>query len=87
MSYRRSQIDMTKSFTTNLGRDYLNTAFFANDATMLHALVLAAVAFVILGRTKYLCTEQAITFRLEGTVVNSLRLLYLAMRTLANLVR
>ena len=80
MSNRCGQVDVTKTLTTHLGRNHLNTAFFADDAAVLHALVLAAVALIILGRTKDLGTEQTITLRLEGTVVDGLRLLYLAVR-------
>jgi hypothetical protein len=47
---------------------------------MLQALVLAAQALVVLYRPEYLGAEQAVAFRLEGPVVDGLRLLHLAVR-------
>ncbi|MNR34802.1 hypothetical protein D3C85_1526040 [compost metagenome] len=43
---------------------------------MLEALVLAAQALVVLHRAEDLGAEQAIALRLEGTVVDGLRLLH-----------
>jgi hypothetical protein len=44
---------------------------------MLHALVLAAVALIILSRTEDSGTEKPFTFRLESAVIDGLRLLHL----------
>jgi hypothetical protein len=60
-----------------LQRDF-HAAFLADDAAILHALVLAAQAFVILDRPEDTGAEQAVTFRLEGPVVDGFRLLDLA---------
>src|SRR4029453_721528 len=70
-----------------LGLDDLHAALLAHDAAVLHALVLAAVALVVLHRAEDAGAEQAIPFRLEGAVVDRLRLLHLAVRPLADLVR
>jgi hypothetical protein len=86
MSYRGSQINMAKAFTADLGWYDFNTALFADDTAVLHTLVLTAVTLVVLGRTKDLGAKQAVTFRLEGPVVNGLRLFNLAKRTLTNLL-
>src|SRR6185369_10659978 len=53
-------------------------ALFADDALVLHALVLAAQALVVLHRTEDAGAEQAVALGLEGPVVDRLRLLDLA---------
>ena len=53
----------------------------------LHALVLAAVALVVLGRAEDLGAEQPVALRLEGAVVDRLGLLHLAVRPRADLLR
>src|SRR3546814_5498119 len=58
--------------------DLFDTAFFADDATVLQALVLSAKAFVVFDRAKNLGAEQTIALGLEGTVVNGFRLAKLA---------
>ena len=50
----------------------LDAAFLANDAAVLHALVLAAQALEILDRPEDLGAEQPVTLRLEGAVVDGL---------------
>src|SRR5690606_38723229 len=77
---RAGQFDMAHALATHLGHGNFDTALFANDAAMLQALVFAAKAFVVLDRTEDLCAEQAITFGLEGTVVDGFRLAYFAVR-------
>src|SRR5262249_38282259 len=59
----------------------------ADDALILHALVLAAQALVVLDRTKDARAEQAVPLRLERAVVDRLRLLDLAVRPRQNLLR
>ncbi len=48
MSNRAGQFNMPQTFTANFGQDDFHAAFFTNDAFVLHALVLAAVALVVL---------------------------------------
>ena len=72
---RRSQFDMAHAVAPNLGQRHFDAAFLADHATMLEALVLAAQALVVLDRTKNLGAEQAIAFRLEGTIVDGFGLL------------
>src|SRR5690606_33659505 len=62
----------------DLGERHLDAALLADDALVLHALVLAAQALVVLDRAEDASTEQAIPLRLEGAVVDRLRLLDLA---------
>src|SRR5512135_3005509 len=58
----------------------LDAALVANNAPVLHALVLAAIALPVLGRAEYLGAEQSVPLRLERAVVYGLRLLDLAVR-------
>src|SRR3546814_2858652 len=71
---------MALAFAANLGHRDLDTAFFADDALVFHALILAAQAFIILDRTKDARAEQAVAFGLERAVVDRLGLLDLAER-------
>ncbi len=75
MRNRRSQFDMAHPLAADLGHGDFDAALLADDALVLHALVLAAQAFVILYRTEDAGTEQAVTLRLERTVVDGFRLL------------
>jgi len=82
----RGQCDVAHSLATDLGLDDLDATLFTDDATMLHALVLAAVAFVVLYRTKDLRAEESIAFGLERPIIDGLRLLHLTERPLTDLV-
>src|SRR6202011_5430562 len=62
-------------------------ALLADDALVFHPLVLAAQAFVVLGRTEDSGAEQAVTLGLERAVVDGFRLLDLAERPRADLLR
>ena len=78
MGNRGGQFDMSHPLAPHfLQRDF-HAAFFADYAAILHALVFAAEAFVILDRPKDPRAEQAVTFRLERTVVDGFRLFDLA---------
>src|SRR5208282_2358922 len=57
-----------------------HAALVADHAAMLHALVLAAEAFPVGYRAKDAGAEQPVPLRLEGAVVDSLRLGNFAMR-------
>ena len=74
----RGQFDMAHPLAPHLLQRDFNAALFADDAAILHALVFAAQAFVILDRPKDTGAEQAVTFRLERAVVDGFRLLDLA---------
>ena len=54
MDDRRRQLDMAHALAAYFGLDDFDTALLADYAAMAHAFILAAVAFVILGRTKNL---------------------------------
>jgi len=87
MRNRRRQLNVPHSLPADLGLDDLNTTFFTDDATVLHPFVFAAVAFVILGRTENLGTEQPIPLGFEGSVINGFRFFNLTMGPLPDLVR
>src|ERR1043166_1846237 len=63
-----------------------HAALFADDALVLHALVLAAQALVVLHRTEDAGAKQPVALRLEGAVVDRLRLLDFAVAPTQNLV-
>ena len=60
MSHRRREVDVTQTLTTDLRLDDLNAALLAGDAAVLHPLVLAAEALVVLHRAEDLGAEEAI---------------------------
>src|SRR6185312_15975868 len=62
-------------------------ALLADDAAMLHALVLAAQALVVLDRTEDRRAEETVTLGLERAVVDRLGLLHLAERPRTDQVR
>src|SRR4029077_13351406 len=84
---RRGQLDMAHALAADLRDGDLDAALFADDALVLHALVLAAQALVVLDRAEDARAEQAVTLRLERAVVDGLRLLDLAEGPAANLFR
>ena len=87
MGNRSRQLDMAHAFAPHLRKGDFNAALFADDALVLHALVLAAQAFVILHRSENARAEQAVTLRLEGAVVDGFRLLDFAERPRQDLFR
>src|SRR4029078_5687683 len=80
MRYGRGQLDMAHAVAAYLRQSHLDAAFLADDAAVLHALVLAAQALVILDRPENAGTEQPVTLGLESTICDRLRLLDLAVR-------
>ena len=74
VSERDGEFDMTHTFTTHLGMGNFHTATVANDALKTDTLVLTAVTFPVLHRSENAFAEQAITFRLERTVIDRFRL-------------
>ena len=77
------QFDMAHAVAAHLLHRDFDAALFADDALVLHALVLAAQAFVILHRPEDAGAEQPVPFRLESAVVDRFRLFDLAVATSA----
>src|SRR3546814_14423808 len=75
---------MAHPLATDLRDGDLDAALLADDALVLHALVLAAQAFVILDRAEDARAEQAVTLGLERAIVDRLGLLDLAERPRAD---
>ncbi len=84
---RRRQIDVADALAADLALDDLDAALLADDAAVLHPLVLAAQALVVLDRPEDPGAEQAVPLRLEGPVVDRLGLLDLAVGPGADLLR
>src|SRR5687767_5419741 len=74
------ELDMAHALAPDLGEGDLDAAFFADDALVFHPLVLAAQALIVLHRAEHAGAEQPVPLRLEGAVVDRLRLLDLAER-------
>src|SRR5580698_2416738 len=82
----RGQLDVAEALTANLRQRDFNAALVADDAAVLHALVLAAETLPVSDRAEDAGAEQAIALRLEGAVVDGFRLRDFAMRPAANLL-
>src|SRR5579859_2465422 len=80
VSDRRGQLDMAHALAAHLGQGHFDAALLADDAAILHALVLAAQALVILDGPEDAGAEQAVALGLEGTIVDGFGLLDLAER-------
>ncbi len=87
MSHGAGQVDVAEALAAHLAGNDLDAALLADDAAMLHALVFAAVALVVLGRTEDLGAEQPVALRLEGPVVDGLGFFDFTEGALANLLR
>src|SRR5918994_890744 len=87
MRHRRRELDMAHALAPHAAERHFDRALLADDALVLHALVLAAQAFVVLDRPEDAGAEQTVTLRLEGSVVDRLRLFDLAVGPGQNLLR
>ena len=80
----RRELDVAHALAAHLGQRHFGAALLADHAAVLHALVLAAQALVVLDRTEDRRAEQAVAFRLERAVVDRLGLLHFAERPRAD---
>src|SRR5476649_982232 len=87
MRDRCGQFDMAHALAPDPRKRHLDRALLADDALVLHPLVLAAQALVILDRPEDARAEQAVALRLEGAVVDGFRLFDLAVGPRQNLLR
>src|SRR5579863_2675688 len=78
MRDRRGQRYVAHALAAHARQRDFDAAFFADDALVFHPLVLAAQALIVLDWTEDARAEQAVALRLEGAVVDGLRLLDLA---------
>src|SRR5262249_16397667 len=83
----RRELDVTHAVAADLLHGHFDAALFADDALVLHALVLAAQALVVLHRAEDTRAEQAVALPLQGAVVDRLRLFDFAVRPAQDLIR
>ena len=81
------ELDMAHALAPDARQGHLDRALLADDALVLHPLVLAAQALVVLDRPEDAGAEQAVALGLEGPVVDRFRLLDLAVGPGQNLLR
>ncbi len=72
------QLNVAHTFAAHFCQGNFNATLFADNAAVLHALVLAAQTLVILDWAKNLGAKKTFTLRLERSVVNGLWLLNFA---------
>ena len=82
-----AKFDVTHAITAHLGERHFNAALFAGDAFVLHALIFAAQALIVLYRAKNARAEKAVAFWFERPVVNRFRLFDFAKRPGENFLR
>ena len=87
MGDRGGKVDMTHTLTPDLALGDLDAAAVADLALVADLLILTAVALPVLGRSEDAFAEQTVAFGLEGTVVDGLRLLDLAVGPAADHIR
>ena len=85
--HRCLQLDVAHPLPTHLRAGHLDAAALADDPLEAHPLVLAAVALPVTSRSEDLLAEQAVLLRAQRAVVDRLRLLHLAVRPRADLIR
>ena len=74
MSNGNNKLNVTTTLTTHLLFGYLNTTTVAHDIAIAYAFILAAMALIVLNRTKDALAEQAVALWLIGTIVDGLGL-------------
>src|SRR5436305_12384830 len=84
---RRGEVDVAHALAAHLLPRHLDAAALADDALVADTLVLAAVALPVLRRTEDALAEQAVALRLQGAVVDRLRLRDFPRRPVADLLR
>ena len=83
----RRELDVAHALAAHLGQRDFHAALLADHAAVLHALVLAAQALVVLDRPEDRGAEQAVALGLERAVVDGLGLLHFAVGPRADQVR
>ena len=78
---------MAHTLTADLGLGDLDAAAITHLALVTDTLVLTAVALPVLGRSKNALAVQAVALRLQGAVVDGLRLFDLTVAPVADLLR
>ena len=79
MRNRHRQFDVAHALAANPRQRHFHAATIADDALVLDPLVFSARAFPIARRAENSFAEKAALFRLEGTVIDCLRIFDLAL--------
>src|SRR5690606_30087904 len=87
MGNGRGELDMAHPLAADARQRDLDAALLADNAFVLHALVLAAQALIVLDRSEDARAEQTVTLRLERAVIDRFRLLDLTVGPRENLLR
>src|SRR5271166_801744 len=87
MGNGRGQLNVAHPLAAHFGAGNFHAAALADDALEPDTLVLTAVALPVPGRAEDLLAEEPVLFRLQGPVVNGLRLLDLTVRPRPDVVR
>ncbi|MNO59111.1 hypothetical protein D3C76_496910 [compost metagenome] len=87
MRNRCCQFDVTHAFTANLGTGYFNAAAVAHYAFVTYTFVFTAMTLPVLLRSENALAEQALFFRLQGTIVNGFRFFHFSAGPRANFFR
>ena len=82
---RSRQLDVPHSLSSDLGLCDLNAAAVADDSFVADALVFTTVALPVLHRSEDPLAEESVCFRLQGSVIDRLRLLDFAVGPLQDL--
>ena len=81
-----AELDVAHAVAADLRARHLDAAALADDALEADALVLAAVALPVAGRSEDLLAEQAVLLGTQRAVVDRLGLLHFTVRPRADLV-
>jgi len=76
--HRAGQLDVAHALAAHFRQRHLDAALLTHHTAVLETLVFAAKTLVVAHRAEDLGTEEAIALRLEGAVVDGLRLFHFA---------
>ena len=71
---------MAHAFAAHFLQSHFNATFFADNTAILHPLIFAAKAFIVLDWPKNSRAKQTVSFGLESPIINGLRFFNLAVR-------
>src|SRR5699024_1576993 len=87
MGHRSRQGNMPHTLAAYAGLCYFNTAPVTHNTFIADLLVLSAMAFPVLARSKYLFAEKSVLFRFQRTVINCFRFCHFASGPFQDLLR
>src|SRR5690606_13030386 len=82
-----SELDVAHPLAAHAGAGHLDATALTDDALEADALVFAAVALPVPGRTEDLLAEEPVLLRLQGAVVDGLRLFDFAVAPATDVLR